>query len=82
MRVRFDGNESDDNAQRKSEKDKISDSPGSKSSPFIPFMPKLLFNTLDSAAKSNFTKLRNMSNQGESMGKKYIVTPKEVEKDT
>ena len=80
--VKFDGDDSDDDAQHKSENNKISDSPGGKSSPFIPFMPNFLFNTLDSAAKSKFTKWRNMVNQGGGIDKKDLVTPKGVDKDT
>ena len=42
--VIFDDDESENNAQRKSENNKRSDYPSGKSSLFIPFMPKLLFN--------------------------------------
>ena len=53
-RVILNGDESDDDAQRKSENNKRIDSTSGKSHPFIPFIPNFLFNTLDSAANSNF----------------------------
>ena len=45
-------------------------------------MPKFLFNTLDSAAKSKFTKWRKMVNQGETMDKNDLVNLNRVNKDT
>ena len=49
--------------------------PPGKPKPYIPFMPKFLFMSLDANAKKNMTTWRKMVNQGDTMDKKDLVNP-------
>jgi len=55
--------------------------PGKKSDPYIPFIPKFLYNSLNSTSRRNLTKWRQMTNAGETMGEKDLHTDADQKTD-
>ena len=82
-RVKFgEDDELDDKEPRKANKKKNKETPRVDKSSYVPFMPKFVFATFNSKAKTNFSKWRQLTNQGETMEKKHLETSSdEVVKD-
>ena len=85
-RVKFGDDEkvSDDKEeprQSKKKKKKNGETPKGKYA-YIPFMPKFVFATFNSDAKTNFSKWRQLTNQGETTEKKHLVDTSSDDVDT
>ena len=83
-RVKFGEDDgSDDKEPRKQTKKKNKETPKGDKYSYVPFMPKCLFATFNSEAKTNFSKWRQLTKQRETMEKKHLETSsEEVVKDT
>ena len=79
-RVKFGEEDSEQEEEpRQFRKKKNKDTPKGKE--YVPFMPKFVFATFNSEAKTNFSKWRQLTNQGETMEKKHLVDTSSNEVD-
>ncbi len=69
-----DSDEQEDEKSKSGGKRRTGDSPHGKPIPHIPFIPKLLFMSLDVNTRKNLITWRKMTNQGETMEKKDLVS--------
>ena len=68
--VKFD-KDKDDESEDREKKNKVETPMGKEAC--VPFMPKFVFATFNSDAKTNFSKWRQLTNQGETMDRKHLV---------
>ena len=69
-----DSDEQEDEKSKSGGKRRTGDSPHGKPIPHIPFIPKFLFMSLDANTRKNLMTWRKMTNQGETMEKKDLVS--------
>ena len=58
----------------KPRKKKNKETPKGDKSSYVPFIPKFVFATFNSESRTNFSKWRQLTNQGETMEKKHLET--------